>query len=161
MTAVARALHIFGAVVWVGGMFAIYVCLRPALGTLEPPQRLQLMRVTFQKFFPWVWVAILLLLVSGYWMMFTTFGGFAGAGLYIHLMQMIGWLMIALFVWLFHGPSSAPVGATGANSSVGLLLTEFRSGSDSVLKRCSSHDRPSTRSGISSTKRSTTVRDGC
>jgi hypothetical protein len=29
------------------------------------------------------------------------FGGFAGAGLHIHLMQMIGWLMIALFVWLF------------------------------------------------------------
>src|SRR5436190_22018005 len=79
MTAIALALHIFGAVVWVGGMFAIYVCLRPALGTLEPPQRLQLMRVTLQKFFPWVWVAILLLLVSGYWMVFTTFGGFAGA----------------------------------------------------------------------------------
>jgi uncharacterized membrane protein len=31
VTAVALALHIFGAVVWVGGMFAIYVCLRPAL----------------------------------------------------------------------------------------------------------------------------------
>jgi uncharacterized membrane protein len=83
MTAVALALHIFGAVVWVGGMFVIYVCLHPALGMLEPPQRL---------------------LVSGYWMLFTTFGGFAGAGLYIHLMQLIGWLMIALFVWLFHGP---------------------------------------------------------
>ena len=104
MTAVALALHILGAVVWVGGMFAIYVCLRPALGTLEPPQRLRLMRITFQKFFPWVWLAILLLLASGYWMLFTTFGGFAGAGLYIHLMQMIGWLMIALFVWLFHSP---------------------------------------------------------
>jgi uncharacterized membrane protein len=75
-----------------------------ALGTLEPPQRLRLMRVTFQKFFPWVWLAILLLLASGYWMLFTTFGGFAGARLYIHLMQMIGWLVIALFVWLFHGP---------------------------------------------------------
>jgi uncharacterized membrane protein len=37
-------------------------------------------------------------------MVFTTFVGFAGAGLYIHLMQMIGWLMIALFIWLFHGP---------------------------------------------------------
>src|SRR4029077_19786338 len=48
MTALALALHILGAVVWVGGMFAIYVCLRPALGTLEPPQRLRLMRVTFQ-----------------------------------------------------------------------------------------------------------------
>ena len=39
MTALALALHTLGAVVWVGGMFAIYVCLRPALGTLEPPQR--------------------------------------------------------------------------------------------------------------------------
>ena len=104
MTAVALALHIFGAVVWVGGMFAIYVCLRPALGMLEPPQRLRLMRVTFQKFFPWVWVAVLLLLASGYAMVFIVFGGFAGAGLYIHLMQGIGWIMILLFVWLFHGP---------------------------------------------------------
>ena len=104
MTAVALALHIFGAVVWVGGMFAIYVCLRPALGTLEPPQRLRLMRITFQKFFPWVWIAILLLLASGYWMFFTTFGGFAGAALHLHLMQLIGWLMIALFIWLFHDP---------------------------------------------------------
>ena len=34
MTAIALAVHILGAVVWVGGMFAIYVCLRPALGTL-------------------------------------------------------------------------------------------------------------------------------
>src|SRR5262249_50468865 len=161
--------------------------------------RLRLMRVTFQKFFPWVWTAVLLLLASGYSMVFIVFGGFAGAGLHVHLMQGIGWLMIALFVWLFHGPwrgfkravdaegwpsggtslarirpsiavnlplacsssSSAPVGATGANSSVELLLTEVRSGSDSVLKRCSSHDRPSSRSGISSTKRPTTVRDGC
>ena len=45
MAALAFALHILGAVVWVGGMFAIYVCLRPALVTLEPPQRLRLMRV--------------------------------------------------------------------------------------------------------------------
>ena len=37
-------------------------------------------------------------------MLFTTFGGFDGAGPYIHLMQLIGWLMITLFVWLFHGP---------------------------------------------------------
>src|SRR5713101_5118261 len=98
MTALAIALHTLGAVVWVGGMFAIYVCLRPALGTLEPPQRMRLMRVTFQKFFPWVWTAILGLLVAGYWMVFTVFGGFAGAGLYIDMMQMIGWVMIALFV---------------------------------------------------------------
>jgi uncharacterized membrane protein len=104
MTILALALHILGAIVWVGGMFAIYICLRPALGTLEPPQRLRLMRVTFQKFFPWVWTAILLLLASGYWMVFMTFGGMARIGLHVHLMQGIGWVMIALFAWLFHGP---------------------------------------------------------
>ena len=104
MTALALALHVLGAVVWVGGMFAIYVCLRPALGELEPPQRLRLMRTTFAKFFPWVWIAILLLLVSGYWMVLVTFGGFAGARLHVHLMQGIGWVMIALFIWLFHVP---------------------------------------------------------
>src|SRR5258708_16732074 len=107
MTALALALHTLGPVVWVGGLLGIYVGLRPAVGTLEPPQRLRLMRGTFQKFFPWVWLAILLLLASGYWMVFTAFSGFAGAGLHVHLMQMIGWLMIALFVWLFPGPSLA------------------------------------------------------
>jgi uncharacterized membrane protein len=104
MTAVAIAGHIFGAVVWVGGMFAIYVCLRPALGELEAPARLRLMRTTFQSFFPWVWAAILLLLASGYWMVFATFGGFSHLRLHINLMQAFGWVMIALFVWLFHGP---------------------------------------------------------
>jgi uncharacterized membrane protein len=103
-TTLALAVHVFGAVVWVGGMFAAYVCLRPAAGALEPPQRLALWRRFFAKFFPWVWVSLLLLLGSGYWMLLTTFGGFKGAPLYIHLMQGIGWLMVLLFLWLFHGP---------------------------------------------------------
>ena len=103
-TTLALAVHVFGAVVWVGGMFAAYVCLRPAASALEPPQRLALWRRFFAKFFPWVWVSLLLLLGSGYWMLLTTFGGFKGAPLYIHLMQGIGWLMILLFLWLFHGP---------------------------------------------------------
>jgi uncharacterized membrane protein len=100
----AIALHVFGAVIWVGGMFAIYVCLRPALGTLDPPQRFRLMQATLQRFFPWVWVAILLIVVSGYWMLFVTFDGFSGVGMHIHWMQLFGWAMIGLFLWLFHGP---------------------------------------------------------
>jgi uncharacterized membrane protein len=128
MRALAFVLHILGAVVWVGGMFAIYTCLRPALVTLEPPQRLRLMRATFQRFFPWVWVAILLLLASGYWMVFRVFGGFAGAGLPIHLMQGIGWLMILLFVWLFHGPWLAFKRAVDAEdwASAGASLDRIR-----------------------------------
>ena len=103
-TTLALTFHILGAVVWVGGMFATYVCLRPAAGVLEGPQRLKLWRGFFAKFFPWVWISLVLLLGSGYWMLLTAFGGFRGAPLYIHLMQGIGWLMVALFVWMFHGP---------------------------------------------------------
>jgi uncharacterized membrane protein len=104
MTAVALALHILGAVVWAGGMFAAYMCLRPATGPLEPPQRLRLWRGFFQKFFPWVWASILLLLLSGYWLVFVTYGGPGGAPLHVHLMHGLGWVMIVLFLWLFHGP---------------------------------------------------------
>lgn len=104
LTAFLLTLHILGAVVWVGGMFAAYVCLRPAAGGLDGPQRLTLWRNFFAKFFIWVWVSMLLLLVSGYWMLATTFGGFAGAPLYINLMQTLGLLMVTLFVGLFHGP---------------------------------------------------------
>ena len=57
MTTIALSLHILGAVIWVGGMFTIYVCMRPALASLsQPADRLTLIRVTFQKFFPWVWL---------------------------------------------------------------------------------------------------------
>lgn len=101
---IALALHILAAVVWVGGMFAAYLCLRQAAGFLEGPQRLQLWRGFFAKFFPWVWVAVVLLLGSGYWMLVTAFGGFKGAPLYVNLMQLIGLIMVALFAWLFHGP---------------------------------------------------------
>ncbi|MDA1330143.1 MAG: CopD family protein [Chloroflexi bacterium] len=104
MTTIALALHIFGALVWVGGMFAIYVCLRPALAVLDqPPQRLALMRATLQKFFPWVWLSIALLLASGYWMLFTVQGGFALAGLHVHIMQGLAWIMILLFGWMYRG----------------------------------------------------------
>jgi uncharacterized membrane protein len=104
LLSLALALHILSAVVWVGGMFAAYLCLRPAAGGLEPPQRLTLWRGYFQRYFPWVWVAVVLLLASGYWMLVSTFGGFAKAPLYINLMQTIGLIMVALYAWLFHGP---------------------------------------------------------
>jgi uncharacterized membrane protein len=104
LLSLALALHILSAVVWVGGMFAAYLCLRPAAGGLEPPQRLTLWRGFFQRFFPWIWVAVVLLLASGYWMLVSTFGGFAKAPLYINLMQTIGLVMVALYAWLFHGP---------------------------------------------------------
>jgi uncharacterized membrane protein len=104
MINLALAVHMLGAVVWVGGMFAAYLCLRPAAGSLEAPQRLRLWRGFFQRFFPWVWASVVLLLASGYWMIPNYFGGFANAPPYVDWMQALGWIMILLYVYMFHGP---------------------------------------------------------
>ena len=102
--AIAISLHVLAALVWVGGMFFAYMALRPAAGSLEPPQRLRLWAQVFGRFFPWVWAAIVVLLVSGYWMIFEVFNGFAGSGLHIHIMQAIGLLMMLLFLHLYFAP---------------------------------------------------------
>lgn len=98
-------LHLLSAVVWVGGMFFAYMVLRPAAAALlEPPQRLSLWAACFDGFFVWVWFAVLLLPATGYWMLFTRFGALGHTPLYVHLMNGIGTLMIALFVWLYFVP---------------------------------------------------------
>src|SRR5262249_4793947 len=51
-----------------------------------------------------VWASVLLLLASGYWMLITSFGGFAHAPLYVNLMQTIGLVMVVLYAYVFHGP---------------------------------------------------------
>ena len=104
MIILALTLHMLSATVWVGGMFAAYMCLRPAASVLEPPQRLALWRGFFRKFFPWVWTSVVLLIATGYWMLATYFGGFANAPPYVNIMQALGWLMVVLFAVLFHGP---------------------------------------------------------
>ena len=98
------ALHVLAAVVWVGGMFFAYMVLRQSAGPLESETRLALWHRVFRRFFPWVWSSIVLLLASGYGMMFRYFGGFAGAGLYIQVMQGVGIVMMLLFLHLFFVP---------------------------------------------------------
>jgi uncharacterized membrane protein len=98
------ALHVLAVVVWVGGMFFAYMVLRQSAGPLEPEARLRLWHRVFRRFFPWVWSSIVVLLASGYGMIYLYFGGFAGAGLYIHVMQGIGIVMMLLFLHLFLVP---------------------------------------------------------
>jgi len=97
-------LHVVAAVVWVGGMFFAYMVLRQSAGPLEPAVRLALWHRVFRRFFPWVWASIVLLLLSGYGMIFLYLGGFAGAGLHVYVMQGTGILMMLLFLHLFFGP---------------------------------------------------------
>jgi uncharacterized membrane protein len=101
---IALILHALSAVVWVGGMFFALVLLRPASGPLDPAPRLELWGRVLGRFFPWVWAAIVLLLASGYAMVFGVYAGFAGIGLHIHLMQGIGIIMMLLFFHLYFAP---------------------------------------------------------
>jgi uncharacterized membrane protein len=100
----AVTLHLLAAVLWVGGMFFAYMCLRPAALALDPPQRMPLWAGAFARFFPWVWAAVVVLPATGYWMIFNVFGGMGQAGLYIHLMQGLGIMMIAIYLHVFFAP---------------------------------------------------------
>lgn len=98
----ALALHVVGAVIWVGGMIFAYTCLRPAVPGIEPPpERLKLWRRVFARFLPLVWGMVIVILASGYWIVFGEWGGFAAAGGHVHAMQGSGLIMVALFLHLF------------------------------------------------------------
>jgi uncharacterized membrane protein len=102
MIALLVALHVLAAIVWVGGMFFAYVLLRPAIGGIEPAaERPRLWRRVFQRFFPWVWISIIILISSGYLIIFMHFGGMANIGIHVHLMQGLGWIMFLLFGHLY------------------------------------------------------------
>lgn len=96
-------LHLAAVVVWVGGMFFAYVCLRPvAAKALEPPQRLGLWAGVFGRFFPWVWLAVALILTSGLVMM--TVIGWHGAPAHWHLMLTLGIVMMMIFAHVYFAP---------------------------------------------------------
>ncbi len=102
---IAIALHVLSATLWVGGMFFAYQILRPvAAAELEAPQRLRLWASVFSRFFPCVWLFVLLLPVTGYWLIFRLYGGMSNVGLSVHLMQGLGWLMILIYMHLFFAP---------------------------------------------------------
>lgn len=103
--ALAITLHLLAAVIWVGGMFFAYLVLRPVAGILlEAPIRQALWADVFKRFFLWVWVSIVVLLVTGFWMIFAALGGMANVGNHVHIMLVLGILMMLLFMHVYFGP---------------------------------------------------------
>jgi len=101
MTAFAPvyALHVLAALVWVGGMFFAWMILRPAaVAALDAPARLKLWAEVFRRFFVWVWVAVLVLPVTGIGMLQLSFNGVAGAPRYVQVMMGLYVAMLALFL---------------------------------------------------------------
>jgi len=122
------ALHALAAVIWVGGMFFAYLVLRPAAGPLEAPVRFQLWQRVLGRFFPWVWASVAVHLATGYGMLFVFFGGFAGAGAHIHVMQATGIVMTLLFMHLYFGtwPRFSRAVAAGSFDQAAAQLNQIR-----------------------------------
>ena len=94
-------LHVLSVVVWVGGMFVAHQAVRPAaLEALEPPQRLRLWTGIFVRFFRWVWLAVILILGTGFSLMMRM----PSLPAYVLAMAVIGVLMSVIFVHVYFAP---------------------------------------------------------
>lgn len=98
-----KAIHLLSLIVWMGGMFFTLACLRPALAAIEGPARVPLMHAVLRRFFGAVGVAIVLMLVSGGWMLAIAGRAYSSRGLGFampldwNVMIGLGLLMIAIF----------------------------------------------------------------
>lgn len=122
---VALFLHVISDVIWVGGMFLAYLCVRPAaVEALEPPQRLKLWNGIFKRFFPWVWAAVLLILLSGFYML----GEMGAMPPYVIAMTLIGIMMSAIFLHIYFAPFGRLKKAVAAEDwkSGGAALNQIR-----------------------------------
>jgi uncharacterized membrane protein len=101
--AILKLLHLLAAMLWVGGMFFAHAILRPsAVEVLEPPQRLPLWNRVFHRFFIWVWGAVAVLLLSGFYMILL-YGGFTGVPRHVHVMLALGLVMMAIYGHVYFG----------------------------------------------------------
>lgn len=96
-----KLIHLISVLIWVGGMFFAYMVLRPAaVDVLQPPERLRLWDNVFHRFFNWVWGAVGLILVTGFYMIYQ-YGGMAHALGFVHIMLTFGLVMTGIYVYVF------------------------------------------------------------
>lgn len=97
--ALTYVLHLLAALIWVGGMFFAWMILRPAaVEVLDAPARLRLWLNVFQRFFVWVWSAVVVLPVTGMGMLHLNAGGLDNAPRYVQIMMGLYLVMLALFL---------------------------------------------------------------
>lgn len=128
MYAAAITLHLLAAILWIGGMFFAYVCLRPSLPeTLEPPLAARLLNASLRRFFRWVWGAVVVLLVSGFYMALERYD-LGAAPLWLYVMIALGIVMMLLFAHLFFAPFQRLANAISAGESdkIGAAIGQIR-----------------------------------
>ena len=101
--AALKLAHLLGIIVWIGGMDFAHFFLRPAALMLEPPQRIRLMHGALQRFYNAVLVVIVVVLVTGLWLIARTAKEMVQAGLDFGMpldwtiMATLGIVMMAIF----------------------------------------------------------------
>ncbi len=104
--AILKTLHLFSIIVWIGGMVFAHFFLRPAVGVLEPAQRVRLMHAVLGRFFAAVLVASSLALVTGVWMIGRMAKQMVQAGVSFNMplewtvMATLGILMLLIFGYI-------------------------------------------------------------
>ena len=100
----AVGLHLLGTLIWVGGMFFAYLILRPSAGPLEAGARLRLWRAVLGRFFVWVWICVVVMLASGFAMLYIAFGSTGLAPTYVRVMMTLGIIMAGIFGYAYLVP---------------------------------------------------------
>ena len=91
--AALKASHLLAVVAWVGGMFFVLVCLRPAVLVLEAPERIRLLHAALGRFFTVVAWAAALAFLSGAAMTALAWSSATRAGLAFNVP--LDWMVMA------------------------------------------------------------------
>lgn len=100
----ALFLHLLAATIWVGGMFFALLVLRPSVVAVPEPARLLLWEAVLTRFFRWVGACVIVLLLTGFWMVYVRYGRPGDSPLHVHTMIATGVLMMLLFGHVLFAP---------------------------------------------------------
>jgi uncharacterized membrane protein len=107
-------LHLFGAALWIGGMFFSLFILRPVcIRALEGPSRLLLMMGVMSRFFAVVWLLVGLILATGFGMVASL--DMANMSWTVQVMLVVGSTMALVFLYAFFVPFNRAKAAFAAN----------------------------------------------
>lgn len=101
-----KFIHLMALFVWVGGMIFSHYFLRKPLATLPAPQRFPFIHHVLRRFFNAVSVSVVLVLLTGLWMIGRTAKHMSRSGITFEApwswtaMALLGIIMIAVFVYI-------------------------------------------------------------
>ncbi len=99
---VARAVHVLAVVVWIGGVWLVTTALLPAMKTKPPEAWVREFKMIERRFAPQARIAVLLVLLSGLYMLdrYDLWGRFArGEYWWMHLMVGV-WVLFATLIFV-------------------------------------------------------------